>query len=283
MPVIDAHQHFWDRRNTQFDYTWQDAEPLAPICRNFMPPDLQPHLVHAGVDYTVFVQTQHNLAENRWILGLADNYPFIVGVVGWVDLASPAVADQLAEFKDHDKFVGIRHIVQDEPNDDFIIRPDILRGLKVLQKQGIPYDLLFYVKHLRHAATVARHVPDLPLVIDHLSKPRIKDHAIDDWLPYLKTAAECDNVYCKLSGMITEADWRKWTADDLKPYVHAALDAFGPERCMYGSDWPVCELAGTYQQVYEAINTALGPISDRERAMIFGETAVNFYNLTLPE
>jgi L-fuconolactonase len=277
--VIDSHQHYWDLNNTQFDYGWLGEPQHAAINKTYLPADLAPHLERTGVDKTVFVQTQHNLEENRWVLGLIEQNDFIAGMVGWVDLQAEDCEDQLAEFKDNPKFVGIRHIVQDEPDDDFILEPDVLRGLKVLEKHGVPYDLLFYAKHFRHAATVAHHAPDLKFVVDHLSKPQIKEHRIDSWASNLKAAADCDNVYCKLSGMITEADWEHWTAADLKPYVQAALEAFGPERCMFGSDWPVCELAGTYQQVVDVLNEALGAISQTERDMIFGGTAAKFYGL----
>jgi L-fuconolactonase len=215
------------------------------------------------------------------VLKLAEQNDFIAGVVGWVDLASEKCEDQLAEFKDHPKFVGIRHIVHDEPDDDFIVRPEILRGLKVLQKHKVPYDLLFFAKHLKHAVRLGQELPELPMVIDHLSKPKIKDHITAGWIDELKAAAKFPNMYCKLSGMVTEADWNQWKPADLKPYVEAALEAFGPERCMYGSDWPVCELAGTYEQVYNALIAVLGPISDSERAQILGGTAKKFYSLNV--
>jgi L-fuconolactonase len=279
MPLtIDSHHHFW-QLTRPFNYSWLDAPALAPIRRDFLPEDLEPHLRAAGVDRTIFVQTQHNVEENRWVLGLAEKFDFIAGVVGWVDLAVPACEEQVIEFKAHPKFVGVRHVTQDEPEDDFIVRPDVLRGLKVLERHCVPFDLLFYVKHLRHVPALARQLPALPMVIDHLAKPRIREHVTDDWLPHLRAAAAFPNVYCKLSGMVTEAEWKRWTVDDLKPYVSAALEWFGPERCMFGSDWPVCELAGTYEQVYQALVEALGPISVSERAMIFGGTAARFYEL----
>jgi L-fuconolactonase len=277
--LIDAHQHFW-QLSKPFNYGWLRAPQNAPINRDYLPCDLLPHLQTIGVKKTIFVQTQHNVEEARWVLGLAEQYDFLAGVVGWVNLASPRCEEQVLELRAHPKFVGVRHITQDEPDDDFIVRPDILRGLKVLEKHRVPFDLLFYVKHLRHAVTVARAVPELPLVIDHLAKPRIKDCGMDDWLPHLKAAAACPNVYCKLSGMVTEADWANWKVSDLKPYVQAALDCFGAHRCMFGSDWPVCELAASYEQVYQALNDALGPISVSERAAIFGGTAVEFYGLS---
>jgi L-fuconolactonase len=277
--LIDAHQHFWDRGHPAFDYRWQEKPGMEAICRSFLPKDLKPLIGEVGIDKTIFVQTQHDVEENRWALGLAEEHDFIAGVVGWVDLASDACEDQLLEFKDHPKFVGIRHVTQDEPDDDFIIRADVIRGLKVLEKHAVPFDLLFYVKHLRHAHALAQALPNLPMVIDHLAKPQIKAHRTDNWTENFKAAAAYPNVFCKLSGMITEADWHDWRPDDLKPYVDAALERFGPDRLMFGSDWPVCELAGSYRQVYDALVEVLGPISDDERAKIFGGTAARFYGL----
>ena len=175
--------------------------------------------------------------------------------------------------------MGVRHVTQDEPDDDFIIRPDVLRGLSLLERAGLPFDLLFHVKHLRHVPTLARRLPGLPMVIDHLAKPRIKDRGLDDWLPDFQAASKFPNVFCKLSGMATEADRSSWAPADLKPYVHEALEAFGPERLMYGSDWPVCLLAGSYERIFDALVDALGPITETERALIFGGTAARFYQI----
>lgn len=276
--IIDAHQHFW-QLDLPFQYGWLHTAEHKAICRSYLPADLKPHLNACGVEKSIFVQTQHDLAENRWVLKLAEENDFIAGVVGWVDLASEDCEAQLAEFKDHPKFVGIRHVVQDEPNDDFIVQPDVVRGLKVLQKHGVPYDLLFFTQHLKHAATLGAELPELPMVINHLAKPKIKDQITAGWIDDLKAAAKFPNMYCKLSGMVTEANWEDWQPSDLKPYVEAALEAFGPERCMYGSDWPVCELAGSYQRVYDALVEVLGSISESERAAIFGGTAAKFYGL----
>lgn len=275
--VVDAHQHCW--KMGRFDYAWLDAPELAPIRRDRLPADLRLLIAQVGVDKTVLVQTQHHVEETRWALRLADQHDFIAGVVGWVDLASRRCEEQLLQLKEHPKFVGVRHVTQDEPDEDFIVSESVVRGLKILEKHGIPFDLLFYVNHLRHAPTLAEKLPDLPMVLDHLSKPNIKDRQIDQWLDHFKKAARCPNIYCKLSGMITEADWQNWTPSDLRPYVQAALDHFGPDRCMFGSDWPVCELAGSYRQVYEALCEALGPISQSERTKIFGATATKFYRL----
>lgn len=275
--IIDAHQHFW--KLGQFDMEWLKEPQHTAINKTFLPRDLKPLIDQAGVDKTVFVQTQHNVEENRWALGLTEESPWICGVVGWVDLASPECEQQLLEFKDHPQFVGIRHITQAEPDDNFIVRDDIIRGLKVLQKHEVPFDLLFFTQHLQHAQTLAAQLPDLKMVIDHISKPKIKTHDIKDWERDLRAAAKAPNIYCKLSGMITEADWENWTPDDLKPYIDVAFEAFGPDRLMYGSDWPVCELAGTYQEVFEVLQTCLGTISDDEKQHIYHQTAADFYSL----
>lgn len=275
---IDAHQHFW-QLSQSFDYRWLDAEELAPIRRDFLPGDLKPLLDATNIDRSIFVQTQHNQAENEWVLQLAEDHSFLAGVVGWVDLASDRVEEQVERWNAHPKFLGVRHVTQDEPDDDFIVRDEVIRGLQVLQKHRVPFDLLFYVKHLRHAATLAQQLPELPMVIDHLAKPRIKDQALDDWLPFLKEAARFPNVYCKLSGMVTEASWQAWKVADLKPYVECALEAFGPERCMYGSDWPVCKLAASYQEVHQALVDLTADLADAERERVFGGTAKEFYQL----
>ena len=275
---IDAHHHLW-QLSQPFDYRWLDAPVMAPIRRDFLPDDLRECLALTPIRRTILVQTQHDLRENDWALGLADRHDFIAGVVGWVDLASEQCEELLLEFRAHPKAVGVRHVTQDEPDDDFIVRPDVLRGLGVLQKHGVPFDLLFYVKHLRHAATLARALPTLPMVVDHLAKPRIKERRLDDWLPDLREAAKYPNVFCKLSGMATEAGWLSWKAQDFVPYVRAAVEAFGADRCMYGSDWPVCELACSHRATYDALDEALGPISAAERAAIFGGTAARFYGV----
>ncbi len=277
--IVDSHHHFWDRTMAQFDHSWQENEGLEKICRSFVADDLQPLIDHAGVDKTIFVQTQHNVEENRWVLGVAEKHDWIAGVVGWVDLASDECEAQIEEFKVHPKFVGVRHVVQDEKNDDFIVQDDVMRGLGILEKHEIPYDLLFYVKHLKHAATVARKFPSLRLVIDHLAKPAIKEAKTEGWKEHFVEAAKCENVYCKLSGMVTEADHDNWKADDLKPYVETALENFGADRCMFGSDWPVCELAATYQQVFDALIHCIGGVSDSERQKIMGLNAIEFYSL----
>ncbi len=278
--IIDSHQHFW-KLDLPFDYGWLQEPQHAPICRDYLPSDLAPLISAAGVSRSIFVQTQHNLEENRWALKLADQNSFLLGVVGWVDLASEQCEEQLSEFLLNPKFIGVRHITQGEPDENFIVRPEVVRGLKVLQKHQVPFDLLFYVQHLKHASTLAQMLPELPMVIDHLSKPQIRSRELSAWRKDLEEAARYPNIFCKLSGMVTEADWNNWTPGDLKPYVETALEAFGAERCMFGSDWPVCELAGTYQQVFDALNECLGAISASERESIFCNTAKQFYKLSV--
>jgi L-fuconolactonase len=276
--TVDAHHHFWEL-SRPFRYGWLDVPGLSKIRRDYLPGDLEPLIRAEGVDRTVFVQTQHDLDENRWVLGLAGRHPFLAGVVGWVDLASDDCERQLVEFRSDPKFVGVRHLVQDEPDGDFLVREEILRGLRVLERHDVPFDVLIHVRHLRHVPTLARSMPDLRMIIDHLAKPQIKDRGFDEWLPRFREASGFSNVFCKLSGMVTEADWAGWTADDLRPYVQTAIECFGPGRLMFGSDWPVCELAASYGEVRQALADALGPISETERSAIFGGTATSFYRL----
>ena len=278
--VIDAHQHFW-KLDLPFDYEWLKQPQHAAICRDYLPEHLNELIQESNIDKTVFVQTQHNLDENRWVLSLAEQIDFIAGVVGWVDLASDDCERQVEEFSNHPRFVGVRHITQDEPDDNFVIQPKVVAGLQVLEKHGVPFDLLFYVKHLKHADTLGKKLPNLKMVIDHLAKPLIKDQKTDGWIDDLRAAAQHPNMFCKLSGMITEADWENWKPEDLRPFVEPALEFFGPHRCMFGSDWPVCELAGSYDQVHSALQQIVGPLSESEKNAIFCQTASQFYGLDL--
>ncbi|HBO43021.1 MAG TPA: amidohydrolase [Planctomycetaceae bacterium] len=275
---IDAHQHFWQLG--RFDYVWMQGEELEPLRRDFLPDDLRPLLEKSGIQRSIFVQTVSNLDENRWVLELAARHEFLAGVVGWLDLTSAALEDEVAEFKANPYFVAARHQTHDEPDDDWILREDVSRGLAVLARHDIPFELLFHPKHLRHVPALAAKFPNLKMVIDHIAKSAIRDGRREGWVEGFTRAASFENVFCKLSGMITEADWKHWSADDLRPYVQTALDAFGPKRLMFGSDWPVCTLAGSYEQVVDVLNDALGPISAGEQDDIFGGTAGRFYGLT---
>ena len=277
--IVDAHHHFWDRTMSEFDHSWQETDEHKPICKSFLPADLAPHLKAKGVEKSVFVQTQHNTAENDWVLGLAEKNDWLAGVVGWVDLASEQCEAQIEKYKAKEKFVGVRHITQAEPDDDFIVSEPISRGLGLLEKHDVAFDMLFFVKHMKHGPTVAKKFPNLRLVIDHLAKPVIRHGDMEGWKEHFVEAAKCPNVYCKLSGMVTEADWQNWKPEDLKPYVELALEHFGPERCMFGSDWPVCELAASYEQVFDALVECIGGLSDDEKSHVLGQTAIEFYRL----
>lgn len=280
MLTVDAHHHLWDRKRTDFQYGWLDSPSMSPIAQSFLPKDLKLLLDAAGIQKSVVVQTQHDVKENDWALELAQQNEFIAGVVGWVDLQGDCCEADVERYQANDRFVGVRHVVQDEP-DDFIVQPKVLAGLAILQKYKVPYDLLFYVRQLKHAVTLAQRFPDLLLVLDHLGKPDINGGGYDAWLPLIKQAAACPNVYCKLSGLVTEANWETWTVDDLRPYVHTAIECFGPSRCMFGSDWPVSLLAAEYSAVHHSIKSILSDLSDQEQAEVFGQTANRFYQLGL--
>ncbi len=272
--IIDAHQHFWDIE--RFTYPWMSPDDPV-LYRNYLPSDLKPLM--KVVDRTVFVQANHDLEENEWVLGLADEHDFIAGVVGWVDLTSPDVDEQLARFASHPKFVGIRHITHDEPDDDWIVRDDVVRGLRSVQAHGLTFDLLFRPQHLKHVPSLVRALPDLPMVIDHIAKPRIREGVMDGWLDDMRIAASFETVHCKISGLITEADHTSWTFKDLKPFVDQVIALFGFERLMLGSDWPVCNLAGDYHAVFAAFADCIGTLDGPDHDNLMAGTARRFYKL----
>jgi len=213
------------------------------------------------------------------LLELADNNPFISGVVGWVDLKSGEVDRQLEELTQHSKFKGVRHLVESEPVDEWLIQPEVLRGLNRLAAFGVSYDLLVHTRHLKYVPIVADSCPGLSLVIDHMAKPPIKASEIAGWLSELKSVAAIPNMHCKLSGLITEANWDSWTTEDLRPYVESALELFGPGRMMFGSDHPVCLLAGSYERVLDSFQEILKDLSEQDRNRIFATNATSFYRL----
>ena len=266
--IVDAHQHFW--QVGRFDYPWMTRD-LGMLYRDYLP--VAPR---SGVDQIVVVQASNSVAESRWLLSLADEHEFIAGVVGWVDLAGVDVDDQLAELTKHPKFKGVRHLVESEPEDDWLVQPAVISGMQRLAAYGLTYDLLVHTRHLRHARTVAESCPDLRLVIDHLAKPPIAKHEFEEWAREFKPLAEYPNVHCKLSGLVTEANWTSWTTDDLRPYVEYALELFGPERLMFGSDHPVCLLAASYERVLESFQQIVG---EEHRVSIFRDNARSFYRL----
>jgi L-fuconolactonase len=276
---IDAHQHFW--RYDPAEYGWID-ESMSALQRDFLPHDLEPLLHAAGFGGCVAVQARQTLDETRWLLELAIEHPVIAGVVGWVDLQSPAVERDLETFAGRRKLVGIRHIVQSEP-DDFLLGPAFQRGIGALARFNLAYDILIYPRHLKAAATLVARFPSQRFVLDHLAKPDIRRQAIDDWREGLRGLARFPHVCCKLSGMVTEADWHGWTPDHLRPYIDVAAECFGAARLMIGSDWPVCTLAADYERTMAVVKDAIAAWSPDERAAVLGGTAARFWNLTAQE
>lgn len=273
---IDAHQHFW--RYKPEDYGWIDHS-MSALRRDFLPADLKPELARAGFDGSVAVQACHTLEETRWLLELADREPWIVGVVGWVDLRSPEVRKQLSELAQNPKLLGIRHVIQSEPDDRFLLQPDFLRGISALEEFGLTYDILIYARHLPVAAEFVARFPKQRFVLDHLAKPLIKTRQLKPWERDIRALAKFPNVMCKLSGLVTEADWQKWKPEDITPYLDVAFDAFGPERLMIGSDWPVCAVAASYTRVMELIINYLDRFPSAARDAVLGGNAQRFWKL----
>ncbi len=275
---IDAHQHFWVYEPRE--YAWID-DSMALLRRDFLPGDLKPELDRNGFQGCVAVQARQSLQETQWLLDLAKDAPFILGVVGWVDLRSPQVRSQLASFAANSKLVGIRHIVQSEP-DDFLLQPEFLRGISALEEFDLAYDILIYTKHLPVAAEFVRTFPRQRFVLDHLAKPPVKTGAIDSWARGLRELAEFPNVFCKLSGLVTEADWRIWKQEQIAPYMDVALECFGPNRIMSGSDWPVCTLAASYTRTVDTAKDCLSRQTSEVRDAVLGGTAQRFWRLEPP-
>lgn len=274
--IVDSHQHFW--QVGRFDYPWMTPE-VDVLCRDYLPAALEPLLPHNGVGQTILVQASNSVAETRWLLQLADENPFIAGVVGWIDLPSASVGQQLDQFAAHPKFKGVRHLVESEPADDWLIQESVLKGLGELATRGLTYDLLVHTRHLKYAKTAADECSEVRFVIDHLAKPPIARNEIDEWARQMKPFAAAANVWCKLSGLVTEANWTNWRIEDFIPYVDKALEYFGPQRLMFGSDWPVCLLAASYEQVLEMFQTLLADLSEEERELIFSKNAAQFYRI----
>jgi L-fuconolactonase len=273
---IDAHQHFWDLQ--RFPYPWMPPSP-SPIRRNFLPEDLQPILERNRFDGCVTVQATTHAGEAPWLLDLARQHPFILGVVAWVDLLDPNLGRTLDVLQKDPKFKGVRHPVHDESDDRWLLRPEVVRGLKELERRSLPYDLLLRPQHLPAAIELVGHVPSLRMVIDHIAKPLIAKQQLEGWAENMERIAKAPNLFVKLSGMITEAEPKKWTADHLRPYVQHTYKLFGAERCMFGSDWPVCLLAGIWKEALAGFTQALGPLPQQTRNKVVGETAARFYGL----
>jgi L-fuconolactonase len=273
---IDAHHHFWQYDPIQ--YPWIDRSK-RDLRRDFMPVDLQREIEAVGIEGVVSVQARQTLEESRWLLELADQHDFIRGVVGWAPLISATVADDLAPLAEHPKLKAVRHVLQDEPDPDYMLGDDFDAGITALAEFNLVYDILIFERHLPQAIELVDRHPDQIFVLDHLAKPRVREALLSPWRENIRQLAQRPNVYCKLSGLATEADHNVWTREQLLPYLEVTLAAFGPERLMFGSDWPVCLLAVDYGRWHQIVREFCAPLSSEEYRRVFGETAIEAYGL----
>ena len=244
--TIDSHHHFWDL--SRLEYPWMPPGQSV-VRQNYLPPDLKPEIDAVGIDRTVIVQAHQSLEEARFLLDIANETDFVAGVVAWVDVQSPSVGDDLDSLLEYGQLVGIRHQVEDDPDDDWLVADETIRGFEEIAARGLAYDMLVKPRHMKHVPTVAERVPELRMVIDHIAKPLIADGVMEPWASDMAAIANIPGVYCKVSGMVTEADHDNWSVDDLRPYVEHVREQFGMDRLMFGSDWPVCLLASSYRRV----------------------------------
>lgn len=272
---IDSHQHFWRYDEAQYPWIAQGS----PLHRDWLPSDLDALQAPLGLDGSIAVQARQSLTETEWLLQLADQHPRILAVVGWVDLRSADVEQQLATFSGDRKFRGVRHVVQDEPDDEFMLGAEFQRGISKLRQFDLAYDILIYPRQMRSAIELVNRFPEQTFVLDHLAKPEIKAGRLAPWSELLRELAQAPNVHCKVSGMVTEADHSSWQNDDFTPYLDVAFDAFGPSRLMWGSDWPVCLLAAQYTETLQLVERYADQLSGPERAAVFGGNAAAVYRL----
>ena len=276
IPYIDSHQHFWNYNPLR--HAWM-SEEMTVLKRDYLPHDLFPLLVQNSIEGCVAVQASQTEEENTFLLALADQYDFIKGVVGWVDLRSNQVEQRLVHYKNSKKMKGFRHVIHDESEIDFMLQTDFLRGIGLLNQFDFTFDVLIYPKHLANTLKLVRRFPEQPFVIDHIAKPNIREKKITDWKKELKAVASYDNVYCKISGMVTEATLGSWRKDDFTPYLDAVVEMFGTDRILYGSDWPVCNLSASYEDMFGIITDYLSTFTQREQEKIVGGNATKFYKL----
>lgn len=272
---IDSHQHFW--RYDAEQYPW--IKPGSPLHRDWLPEDLEALQAPLELHGSIVVQARQNLEESRWLLELAEHHPRILGVVGWVDLRAENVEEQLAPLARNRRFVGVRHVVQDEPDDRFLLQKAFIRGLGSLRKFGLCYDLLIFPRQLPAAIELVEQFPEQPFVLDHCAKPHIADGTIAPWDALIRRLASCPNVHCKVSGIVTEAKWDDWSLEKLRPYLEVIEGAFGRERLMWGSDWPVVLLASGYARWHGAMQEWTSSWSSADRAAFFGGNAAKFYGV----
>jgi L-fuconolactonase len=276
MHRIDAHHHLW--RYSVAEYGWI-SDAMQALRRDFLPADLRAEMAAAGIDATVVVQARQTLDETRWLLDLAHQNSFMAGIVGWAPIASPDFSAILDDLQADSKLKGLRHVLQDEPDDAYALRDDFRRGLKRLEGTGLVYDILIYDGRLPVATQLVDLHPNQIFVLDHLAKPKIAANELSPWREDLRELARRPNVMCKISGMATEADWLKWTLVDLAPYLATALECFGPQRLLAGSDWPVCTVATSYQRWWQTLRQWAAPLSTSEQEAIFGANAARVYQL----
>ena len=274
--TIDAHQFFWHYNPEEHGWMLPGYEPIQ---RDYLPADLVPLLESEGIDGTVTMQVRQILEETRWLLELADQHPFIRGVVGWVDMCSDDVRGQLERFCRHPRLCGIRHRLEDESDDCFVLREDFLRGVKTLGEFDLAFDLLVRARHLPVLSELASRFPEQRFVLDHIGKPPIRTGQVSPWDKDIRRLASHPNVYCKISGMVGEADWNNWKPADFRPYLDIVFEAFGTKRLMIGSDWPECTLAGTYGQVLQLVSGYVGQLSRTEQADIWANNAAVVYKI----
>jgi L-fuconolactonase len=271
---IDAHQHFWRYNNVEFGWI---NDKMSVLKRDFLPDDLFKELQAMNFDGSIAVQARQNLNETKWLLDLANSNQFIKGVVGWVELCSSNIDEQLNEFSKNNKLVGVRHVVHDEQDDNFMARKDFQNGISFLEKYNLTYDLLLFPKHLELAADLVNEFPNQKFVLDHISKPSIKDQIYSPWDNSIRKLAQNPNVFCKLSGMVTEASWTSWKASDFKYYLDIVFECFGTDRLMVGSDWPVCMLTGTYKKTMSLVFEYIKKFNEDVQTNILGENCRKFY------
>lgn len=274
--TIDSHQHFW-RYDTARDGWIKDS--MSVLKRDFLPEELEGECEANGIDATIAVQADQSEAETLFLLKLAEGSKRVAGVVGWVDLRSPRVEERLRFFSQCKKLSGFRHIAQSEPDDRFLVSLDFLRGMAQLREFGFSYDILVYPRQLGAAIELVWQFPEQRFVVDHMAKPEIKAGRRQPWATHMRTIAQNSNVYCKLSGLVTEADWHHWTLEDMIPYLDIVFEAFGPDRLMFGSDWPVCLLAASYRQVKQLIESYVEAHAAEHKQDIFGGNAMRFYGV----
>ena len=273
---IDSHQHFW--KYNPASHVWMNDE-MTVLKKDFMPADLLPFLTNCSLSGCVAVQASQMEDENTFLLTLANQYDFIKGIVGWVDLRSDKVSERLSYYQQFTKIKGFRHVIHDEVDIDFMLHPSFLRGVGLLNEYGFTYDVLIYPQHLRNTMNFIRRFPHQPFVIDHIAKPLIRENKLNDWKRELREVASFDNVCCKISGLVTEARWNSWQKEDFTSYLDAVVEMFGTDRLMYGSDWPVCTLSATYEDVHGIAASYFSSFSQGEQRKIFGANATKFYGL----